>query len=177
MYRNLAIVAAMLLSLTACNEDKAQQAEQTTAKAATTMAHAIAVQPEVVVDEVTPAEVVVEVEEASAQPAAAQVVAEDNQAPAPQSLPCAEAASTEVTSAAIDYTTSIVSVQLENKFGPVFIPHSMHAELYACSICHGDGAPGKIDKTKKQFHATCRGCHAKIDAGPTKCGACHQRSK
>lgn len=171
MYRNLAIVAVMLLTLTACNKDKAKQAEHTATEAATTVAHAIAVQP------TTPTEAqpaAVQADEAITHPAENLIVNETQNL---EAAPAAPEAGVEVAQECNNYTTSIVSVKLENNFGPVFVPHSLHVELYDCSTCHGDGVPGKIEKTKKQFHATCRGCHAKIEAGPTKCGACHQRTK
>lgn len=170
MYRNLALVAVLLLTLTACNNDKAKQAEHTSAEAPTTLAHAIAVQPAAQI-EVQPAEVqpLVSIDQ---EPV---VGAEGNQPD--ETGQTDDTSNVAVAAKEILYTTSIVSVQLENNFGPVFVPHSLHVELYDCAACHGEGVPGKIDKTKKQFHSTCRGCHAKIEAGPTKCNACHQRTK
>ncbi len=171
MYRNLAIVAVLLLTLTACNKDKAQQSAHTP-ETATTVAHAIAVQP------ATPAMVQpaqVALEEAVEPTPAPAVVVEVNQVT--ETAETTIVPKVEVATESNNYTTSIVSVKLDNKFGAVFIPHSLHVELYNCATCHGDNVPGKIDKTKKQFHAMCRGCHAKIEAGPTKCGACHQRTK
>jgi len=72
-------------------------------------------------------------------------------------------------------TTSILTLSLENDFGAVFVPHSQHVEMYSCDTCHPTVTPGKIDKTKKEFHALCRGCHADEKSGPTKCRGCHQR--
>jgi len=173
MYRHLAIVAVILLTLSACNKDKTQQVEHATPQQNASLSHAIATQHEAAAVEETAHQVT-----PVAQPQEAVVV--DTQKSA-----AAEGTDVQAQDIAIDqaqpatetviYTTSIVSVQLENKFGPVLIPHQLHVEMYSCATCHGEGVPGKIDKTKKQFHSTCRGCHAEIKAGPTKCGSCHQR--
>ncbi len=124
--------------------------EKTTAHSTNgaSMAHAIATAPVVVepVVEVVP-ELVVEV--VDAEPVVEQVAEEA--------------------------TTSILTVGLKNKFGEVFVPHKLHAELYYCYVCHGADKPGKIEKTKKEYHALCRKCHATLKAGPTKCRSCHHR--
>lgn len=73
------------------------------------------------------------------------------------------------------YTTSILTLNLENDFGAVLVPHSQHVEMYSCEVCHPTTPPGKIEKTKKEFHALCRKCHVDEQAGPTKCRDCHQR--
>lgn len=72
-------------------------------------------------------------------------------------------------------TTSILTLSLQNEFGAVFVPHSQHVEMYSCDVCHPTTPPGKIEKTKKEFHALCRKCHAEEKTGPTKCRGCHQR--
>jgi|LGOV01.1.fsa_nt_gb hypothetical protein len=72
-------------------------------------------------------------------------------------------------------TTSILTLSLQNEFGTVLVPHSQHVEMYSCEVCHPTTPPGKIEKTKKEFHALCRKCHVTEKAGPTKCRGCHQR--
>lgn len=79
-----------------------------------------------------------------------------------------------VTSSA--FTTSILTLQLENEFGAVFVPHRLHVELFSCDTCHATTPPAKIEKNKKEFHALCRKCHTEMQAGPTKCRECHQRN-
>lgn len=88
----------------------------------------------------------------------------------------AEPVNTEILEVAVDTpTTSILTLSLENDFGAVFVPHSQHVEMYSCDVCHPTAIPGKIEKTKKEFHALCRKCHADEKTGPTKCRGCHQR--
>ena len=71
--------------------------------------------------------------------------------------------------------TSIERIALSNAFGIVRFDHLQHASMMGCATCHGEGAPGKIEKSKKEYHALCRTCHVRVEAGPTKCRACHER--
>jgi len=59
--------------------------------------------------------------------------------------------------------------------GQVTLPHLVHAKLFPCATCHGDGTPGKIDLTKDTAHELCRDCHKAKGAGPTACGGCHKK--
>lgn len=62
------------------------------------------------------------------------------------------------------------------KNGNVAFPHKMHQELLKdCKKCHEKG-PGKIEGFGKDYaHKTCKGCHAEMKKGPTKCGECHKK--
>lgn len=59
--------------------------------------------------------------------------------------------------------------------GDVTLPHLVHAKLFPCATCHGDGTPGKIALDKDAAHALCRDCHKARGAGPTACGGCHKK--
>ncbi len=65
---------------------------------------------------------------------------------------------------------------LPAKNGNVTFDHKKHQELLKdCKICHEKG-PGKIEGFGKDWaHKTCKGCHAEKNAGPTKCGECHNK--
>ncbi|MBN2644712.1 MAG: cytochrome c3 family protein [Desulfuromonadaceae bacterium] len=71
--------------------------------------------------------------------------------------------------------TAIYAILLKNNFGDVQFNHMNHAEKMSCATCHPTTPPGKIELTKKQFHATCRSCHINSGSGPSKCRACHAR--
>ncbi|MDA8429884.1 MAG: cytochrome c3 family protein [Geobacteraceae bacterium] len=60
--------------------------------------------------------------------------------------------------------------------GNITFPHKMHQELLKdCKKCHAKG-PGKIaDLGKDWAHKTCKGCHAEMGKGPTKCNDCHKK--
>ncbi|OQY18681.1 MAG: hypothetical protein B6I36_06385 [Desulfobacteraceae bacterium 4572_35.1] len=163
MYRTLTLVAVLLLTLTACGKDNNAQTQQPTSTQieATSLSHAIANKPVVVQNQTQVAQAPLETSIKTTEEESATTNNETSAAIAPETVE--------------EPTTSIVSVQLENKFGSVLIPHSLHVKLYYCIACHGDNKPGKIEMTKKQYHATCRGCHAKLKSGPTKCRSCHQR--
>ncbi len=62
------------------------------------------------------------------------------------------------------------------KMGKVTFNHKMHQEMLKdCKKCHEKG-PGKIEGFGKDFaHKTCKGCHAEMVKGPTKCGDCHKK--
>ncbi|MEA3465012.1 MAG: cytochrome c3 family protein [Thermodesulfobacteriota bacterium] len=72
-------------------------------------------------------------------------------------------------------TTSILTLSLQNRYGAVLVPHSLHVEMYNCDICHTTNPPSKINKTKKEFHALCRNCHIDLQCDPIKCRDCHKR--
>lgn len=164
MFRIFTLLTILLLTLSGCGKDKTPQVQQSEPVKAASMSHAIANQPVVAEAEAQPA---LENTNQTDQVTEAAVT-EDKQ-------PAETTTATAAYDATNEPTTSIVSVQLENKFGPVLVPHSLHVKLYYCIACHQNGTPGKINKTKKEFHTMCRGCHAKIKAGPTKCRSCHQR--
>ncbi len=62
------------------------------------------------------------------------------------------------------------------KMGKVTFNHKKHQEMLKdCKKCH-EKAPGKIEGFGKDFaHKTCKGCHAEMGKGPTKCGDCHKK--
>lgn len=63
------------------------------------------------------------------------------------------------------------------KMGTVTFPHKMHQEMLKdCKKCHASDAGGKIEGFSKEWaHKTCKGCHADMNKGPTKCGDCHKK--
>ena len=65
------------------------------------------------------------------------------------------------------------TVVLEASYGKVTFPHSLHAEAYDCTTCHGEGTPGMLGLGKVKAHALCKGCHKEVGAGPTGCKDCH----
>jgi cytochrome c553 len=67
------------------------------------------------------------------------------------------------------------TVVLEAKNGNVTFNHKKHSESMECKVCHGEGTPAKIELDKDKAHALCKDCHAKNNAGPTKCGDCHKK--
>jgi len=64
---------------------------------------------------------------------------------------------------------------LENKKGNISFSHKTHIDSVACAKCHGAEAPGPIALGKKNGHDLCQGCHKENNAGPTKCGDCHEK--
>jgi opacity protein-like surface antigen len=66
-------------------------------------------------------------------------------------------------------------VTMPAKNGDVTFNHKVHGEQMECKVCHGEGAPGKIELDKNAAHDLCKGCHAEKGAGPTKCGDCHKK--
>lgn len=63
------------------------------------------------------------------------------------------------------------------KMGKVTFHHKQHQErLKDCKICHGAAGPGKISGFGKDWaHTTCKACHEKKSAGPTRCPDCHKK--
>jgi len=69
------------------------------------------------------------------------------------------------------------------KMGTVTFDHQAHQKRTDCATCHHTkeyakckschGVDAKIPKAKNAFHTTCKGCHKKIEKGPTKCKECH----
>nr|WP_320116160.1 cytochrome c3 family protein [uncultured Desulfuromonas sp.] len=161
MFRWMTIMTVLLLSMTACSSDEAptqhaaslskaiQEAPQPAEEPQTA-----AVEPESTAEKTSP--------HATLMPSSDCSVAEFMHSEVKK--PTAEQA-----------TTSIVSVELQCPFGAVLFNHRAHVEMMSCDTCHTSTPPGKITKSKKEFHATCRGCHADNGAGPTKCRDCHNR--
>nr|WP_320050945.1 cytochrome c3 family protein [uncultured Desulfuromonas sp.] len=157
MFRWMSILTVLLLSITACSTDEAP------APHPASLSKAIQEAPKSA-----------EVQE-KAPEAATMAKAHDNPMP---SSDCSVAEFKDSETAlpkAEQATTSIVSVELQCDFGPIFFNHRNHTEMMSCDTCHTSTPPGKIVKSKKEFHATCRGCHADNGAGPTKCRECHKR--
>lgn len=73
---------------------------------------------------------------------------------------------------AIDVTETVT---LAASQGQVTLPHLVHAKLFPCATCHGNGTPGKIGLTKDTAHELCRECHKAKGKGPTACGGCHKK--
>jgi hypothetical protein len=67
------------------------------------------------------------------------------------------------------------SVTFDASQGRVILPHLVHAKLYPCATCHGEGTPGKINLGKDAAHDLCRDCHKAKGAGPTTCLGCHKK--
>lgn len=59
--------------------------------------------------------------------------------------------------------------------GNIRFSHKMHSGRLECRACHGPGEPGTIAINKDVAHRLCKGCHAEMKAGPTKCGECHKK--
>jgi len=69
-------------------------------------------------------------------------------------------------------------ISLPAKMGTVTFPHQKHQQMagMACTKCHESDAGGKIAGFGKDWaHKTCKGCHADLGKGPTKCGECHKK--
>jgi hypothetical protein len=75
-------------------------------------------------------------------------------------------------------------ITLEASMGTVTFNHAAHQERNAdCTTCHHQGefttchschdGKGVAPKAKKAFHNNCKGCHAELKSGPTKCKECH----
>jgi hypothetical protein len=73
-------------------------------------------------------------------------------------------------------TTTVETVELDNKNGKVVLAHKKHAEAHGCAACHGDQTPGPFKLGKDAGHALCQGCHKEKKAGPTTCTKCHQKT-
>lgn len=157
MMRNIALTALVLLTLTACSSDTTPPAQHDASLSKALSQQPVA-QPAAEVEEVVAIEpaapqIAVEAEECEEAPAPAQLATQDTAQP----------------------TTAILTLQLENDFGPVHLNHRGHVDMMSCDTCHTTNPPAKITKSKKEFHALCRKCHVDNDAGPTKCRGCHIR--
>jgi len=64
-------------------------------------------------------------------------------------------------------------ITLSASYGNISFPHSMHAESYACTTCHGTETPAAFGLTKEVAHPLCKDCHKAEGAGPTGCRDCH----
>ena len=74
-------------------------------------------------------------------------------------------------------------IKFTPKMGTVTFNHAAHQGRTDCATCHhtGDyiqctnchGVEAKAPKAKTAFHKTCKGCHKKLQQGPTKCKECH----
>jgi len=157
MFRWMIIMTALLMSMTACSSD------ETPNQHAASLSKAIQEAPQSAEE---PKADAVEVEATAVEEPASMATT-----PMPSSdCSVAEFKGSEVTQPSAEQpTTSIVSVELQCSFGPVFLDHRGHVEMMSCDTCHTSNPPSKIAKSKKEFHATCRGCHADNGAGPTKC--------
>ncbi len=71
------------------------------------------------------------------------------------------------------------TITLTAKNGNVAFPHKLHQELKlakGCKACHETEKGGTIAGMGKDWaHTTCKGCHAEMGKGPTKCGECHKK--
>lgn len=69
-------------------------------------------------------------------------------------------------------------VTLKAKMGDVTFNHKSHSEANACTVCHGEGTPGKFALGGKDpAHKLCGGCHGEKKMGPqaNKCMECHKK--
>lgn len=96
-------------------------------------------------------------------------------APAKPATPVAPVAPTAAVKPAVKIPSAPDTLVLTASQGQVTLPHLVHAKLFPCATCHGDGTPGKIDLTKDAAHELCRDCHKAKGAGPTACGECHRK--
>ncbi|ABA88872.2 cytochrome c [Syntrophotalea carbinolica DSM 2380] len=60
----------------------------------------------------------------------------------------------------------------QNGKDDIRFPHSRHASIFACNICHRDNI-AKIRLDQQQGHGRCLDCHRNKGRGPTDCGGCH----
>jgi len=63
---------------------------------------------------------------------------------------------------------------LPAKNGNVTFQHKTHAAV-KCDVCHGAGAPAKMELGKDKAHGLCVECHKKEAKGPQKCAECHKK--
>lgn len=70
--------------------------------------------------------------------------------------------------------TSIHTIVLQNKYGKVAFNHAAHTQFIGCSTCHPTDPPSRIEMSRKEYHALCRGCHNEMGVGPIKCSSCHE---
>ena len=68
---------------------------------------------------------------------------------------------------------SPAEIILEASNGNITFTHGAHAEIVACSTCHGEGTPTAFGIDKDIAHKLCKGCHKDGGAGPTGCRECH----
>ena len=164
MYRSLALICALLFALTACNNSEAPQVTHDASLSKALTQNKIE----------TPAIAVIKCPVTNTESNPAQ-----EKCPTTEKLRCPNAVAAEITTGSATTlepaTTSILTLSLPNKFGAVFVPHSLHVAMYSCDICHTTNPPSKINKTKKEFHALCRKCHIDLQSGPIKCRDCHHR--
>ncbi len=66
-------------------------------------------------------------------------------------------------------------VTLSSKMGDVTFNHKVHSTGTECTVCHGEGTPGKLTLEKDPAHKLCIACHETKKAGPTKCQDCHKK--
>ncbi len=196
MYRYLVTLSVLIVSLTACGSNETPQVQHDAS-----LSKALTTSVSVAEESTASANCPITNEECNSTPEECATMA-DNGCPKVRTPDSPKAAiqgspnvsgmaATMVTETSIDHveggvteivevntslpTTSILTLSLQNEFGDVFVPHRQHVEMYSCDVCHPTTPPGKIEKTKKEFHALCRKCHADEKTGPTKCRACHQR--
>lgn len=196
MYRHLAVLTVLILSLSACGSNEAPQPQHDASlgKALTTIATVEAEETPAMPSVNCPvtnnecnstpekcAEMGIQcpkvnTENSECPPAAVVNCPSMGDKGCPKTAEMTDVVEPETAEAVVERpTTSILTLRLENDFGAVFVPHRQHVEMYGCEVCHPTEVPGKIEKTKKEFHALCRKCHAEEKSGPTKCRGCHQR--
>ncbi len=167
-YPLLAMFATLILTLTGCGSPEQPPAKPPEPKVSTP---APATPPAPVT---LPAAAPVET------PKTATAGKEPLQAGAPAAVPvpapAMPAAPATPPKAAANRPVAAETITLPASQGPVALPHLLHARLFPCATCHGDGTPGKIDLTKDTAHALCRDCHQAKGAGPTSCTGCHKKS-
>lgn len=165
MYRSLALICTLLFALTACGNSEAPQ-----------VSHDASLSKALTQSKIeAPAVAVIKCPFTNAECNPVQ-----EKSPATGELRCPNAVAAEITAGSAvttlePATTSILTLSLQNKFGAVFVPHSLHVAMYSCDLCHTTNPPSKINKTKKEFHALCRKCHIDLQSGPIKCRDCHNR--
>lgn len=166
MIRMLVVaLAATGLLITGCSQEQPAQPKPSAKPA---------VEPATPVVPATPAPPVVAPEPAkpAVPPAATPKVAEPVPAPVKPAEPTAPATPVKP---AVKIPTVPDTLTLAASQGKVTLSHLVHAKLFPCATCHGDGTPGKINLDKEAAHALCRDCHKAKGTGPTACGECHKK--
>jgi hypothetical protein len=64
---------------------------------------------------------------------------------------------------------------LEASYGNITFPHATHSGTFDCTVCHGEGTPGRFGLDKEKAHVLCKDCHKKEGSGPTECKGCHKK--
>jgi hypothetical protein len=171
MYRYLATAAILLLTLSACGKDEPTKIENRAL-----LSQAIATRP--IVEQPAPTAPITAVAPAVTEVVEVEEIAANCAEVQPEVTPAPSNDCNYLTLTKLDLdepTTGIITIGMQNKFGEIILPHQLHVEMYNCSTCHATNPPGKINKTKKEFHDLCRKCHTQLKQGPIKCRSCHLR--